>query len=73
MIQQNFIPGHRITFMYTNWRGRRRQVTCIIEGFGFTYAGYHKGKWVMNGYDIDKQARRSYALDDIEVKTIEHG
>lgn len=70
MTQRNFIPGHRLTFMYTNWKGRRRQVNCIVESFGYMHEGFHANKWTMNGLDLDKQARRSYALENIELDTI---
>lgn len=56
-----------VTFRYRNWRGSigvRRVIPIDI-----TFANYphHSGgqQWFLNGYCIDKRARRSFAIEDI--------
>lgn len=68
------IPGHKLRFTYTNWKGRRDENRrCILESISYGVApGYHEDpQWFLNGLDLDKKARRSYALKDMEADTLE--
>lgn len=70
---QCFASGNKLRFTYTNWKDSTRTRTCIVETFGFGMTDYHGGipQWFLNGFDTDKQARRSYSLQGIDILSIE--
>lgn len=59
--------GNLYIFAYRNYRGeiseRRVHIHCLeyLLDPGFNY----KPGWFLSGFDVDKQARRSFALDNI--------
>jgi hypothetical protein len=59
--------------MYTNWKGETSKRHCIIESIGVGRTSWHNetDQWFLNGYDLDKQARRSYTIADIQIHTME--
>jgi hypothetical protein len=69
----SLIPGHRIKFRYENWKGVISERHLIIESLGFGRSEYHGEtvQWFLNGFDLDKQARRSYAMVDIDTSSME--
>lgn len=59
-----------VHFAYKNWRGECgiRKVVPIRIFFGKNE--FHNGKeqWFMEGWDVDKQAKRSFALNDTNFR-----
>jgi hypothetical protein len=69
----NLIAGTRIRFTYTNWKGRKGVRKCIVESFGLENHPHHpQTQWFIHGLDLDKNARRSYAVKDIDADTVEY-
>lgn len=63
--------GDTLEFTYTNYKGEtsKRQVRPNSLWFGSTK--YHKEKqWLLSAFDIDKDAFRDFALNDIVGKNI---
>ncbi len=61
-----FSTTDAIRFKYTNWKGETgiRTVKPIKLWFGTTE--FHKGHhWFLKAFDVDKQAERDYAIEDI--------
>lgn len=51
---------------YKNWRGETSWRTIIPERIYFGSNEYHQdAQWLMEAWDIDKQATRHFALLDI--------
>lgn len=70
---QRIIPGNRIRFIYTNWKGITAVRECIFESIGVGVTEYHHKHptWFINGLDQDKGERRQYDLAKIEVSSVE--
>lgn len=64
-----------IKFKYVNWQGETgiRTVKPIKLWFGTTE--FHKGQhWFLKAFDLDKQAERDYAIEDIiKIYPVEKG
>jgi predicted DNA-binding transcriptional regulator YafY len=51
---------------YTNYRGERSLRRIIPKGIRFASSEFHPGEqWLLDAYDLDKQADRTFALKDI--------
>ena len=62
----SYDPKVVINIRYTNYRGETavRQIVPVRIRFGASE--WHPGEqWLMDAYDIDRQAERSFALADI--------
>lgn len=51
---------------YTNYRGERRERVVLPLEIGFRETPHHRpAQWVLEAFDVEKQARRTFALKDI--------
>jgi predicted DNA-binding transcriptional regulator YafY len=51
---------------YTNWKGDRSWRRITPRGIRFGTTDYHPDAcWLLDAFDLDKQAMRSFALKDI--------
>lgn len=58
--------SNEVTFVYRNWRGDVRERTVIPLDIEFTTNPHHDGpQWFLNAWDGEKDARRSFAIEDI--------
>lgn len=68
-------PGNVISFVYTNWKGRKAKRTCIYHeiclGRSQMLDSGGKVEILLVGWDLDKQARRSYHVSGIEQGSVE--
>ena len=62
----------KIIILYTNWKGETKYRNIIPISIEFKSTEWHKEQqWILNAIDIDKNAKRSFAIKDIkEWKTI---
>jgi hypothetical protein len=63
--------GIRIQFQYLNHNGKLSERDVEVEQIEFHYLpsfGYQPG-WFISGFDYDKAARRSFALNRIVLDT----
>jgi hypothetical protein len=65
--------GKQVILDYTNYRGERaiRKVVPVENAFWFgTLDPYHpEPQWLVNVWDVDKQAHRTYAVCNIHSWT----
>ena len=55
-----------VVFTYTNWKGNTSNRRAIMRKLFFGATAYHEEpQWLIEGYDMDKEAVRTYALKDI--------
>lgn len=55
-----------VSFLYTNWKGVTRQRRVIPQHIEFGSNEHHKEpQWLLVALDLDKNAQRSFALNDI--------
>lgn len=74
-------PGNVISFVYTNWKGRKAKRTCVYHEMCLGRslmpdnqdrpASDGKVEILLVGWDLDKQARRSYHVSGIEQGSVE--
>ena len=62
----HYIPTTSIKVKYKNWQGNIGIRTIIPQTIYYGNADYHKTEqWLMDVFDVDKDALRTYALMDI--------
>jgi len=59
--------NERTTYVtYTNWRGETAQRSIIPRKLWFGKTEWHpKEQWLLTAFDIEKQAERDFACQDI--------
>ena len=58
--------GEPYTFVYKNWRGEVAERQVVPEKIGWGTNEWHpEPQWLMEGFDVDRQAMRCYALGDV--------
>jgi len=56
----------KVKFTYTNWKGKTRQRQAIFYKFFLGSNQYHPTQqWLVTGYDLEKEAERTFALENI--------
>ena len=56
-----------VKILYTNWKGNTSYRNIIPKNIEFKSTEWHKDKqWILNAYDVDKQADRGFAVKDIK-------
>jgi hypothetical protein len=64
----NFVPGTAVRIQYTNWQGVTGDRLIVPQDMVFGENEYHKGnQWLMSGFDLGKQAMRTFAMTDIHA------
>lgn len=57
-----------VRFLYRNWRGLITIRKLYPKGIRFDSTEYHpEPQWLLDGYDLDKRADRSYALKGVLI------
>ncbi len=66
-MQQQSKPGNQaIEILYTNYRGETSRRVIIPAAIRFGATEYHPDpQWLLDAYDVDKQAERTFALSDV--------
>ena len=55
-----------VKILYTNWKGETAYRNIIPKNIEFKSTEWHKQEqWILNAFDVDKQADRSFAVKDI--------
>ena len=57
-----------VSIVYTNYRNETSVRKIIPERIWFGKTEWHpEDQWLLDAYDVDKNAKRSFALKDIRV------
>lgn len=65
-------PNRIITFLYTNHRGEETKRRLLVKELQCGYNDYYPTtQFLLNGYDLDKKAYRSFALSNIVASSVE--
>jgi predicted DNA-binding transcriptional regulator YafY len=57
-----------IAIDYVNWRGERSWRRVVPQRLYFAAVEWHPGEqWLLDAWDVDKQAIRSFAMKDIRA------
>ena len=63
----NLEEKQKIKILYTNWKGKTSYRNIIPKSIEFKSTEWHKEEqWILNAFDIDKNADRGFALKDIK-------
>lgn len=63
--------GKIYRFVYTNYNGVTETRRVRIESLSFGSNTFHREpQWLLNGHCMDRNARRTFALNDIQGDTI---
>jgi len=66
MAMMSFDPNAVVKIRYTNYRGETAVRKIVPIRIRFAASEWHPGEqWLMDAYDIDRQAERSFAMADI--------
>ncbi len=67
MRTEKHLDGQDVTIVYTNYRGEtaERKIRPIKIWFGKT-EWHPEPQWLLDAFDYDKNAERSFALKDIK-------
>ncbi len=67
---ENYIVFGAINrFVYTNWNNTTSTRHVIPHCLRFGISEYHKEpQWLLEGFDVDKQALRTFALSNIHPR-----
>lgn len=56
----------RVTFTYTNWKGKTRQRSAILSRMYWGSNEWHpQPQLLVDGYDLEERAPRTYAAKDM--------
>lgn len=73
--ERRLLPGNVISFVYTNWKGRTARRMCSYQemclGVSQMPDSEGKAEILLIGWDLDKQARRSYHVSGIQQGSVE--
>ncbi len=55
-----------ITILYKNWKGEIGYRRILPQGIRFASSEFHpEEQWLLDAFDLDKQAQRAFAVRDI--------
>ena len=61
-------PAMVVVIRYTNHRGETDNRRIVPKQIRFISTGWHpREQWILEAYDLDKQADRSFAMADIQA------
>ena len=64
----DYRPEQVVTIVYTNYRGETGERKIVPKKLWFGATEYHpEQQWLLDGYDLGKQADRTFAVKDIQV------
>jgi predicted DNA-binding transcriptional regulator YafY len=62
----NFDTAQIVTIRYTNYRGETSDRQIVPKQIRFVSTEWHhEMQWILDAFDIDKRAERSFAMKDI--------
>ena len=63
----DFIDNQKVKILYKNWKGVTSYRNIVPKSVEFKATEWHpEEQWILNAFDIDKQADRAFALKDIK-------
>lgn len=66
-----FSDNQRVIILYTNWKGDTSYRNIVPKSVEFKSTEWHpEEQWILNAFDVDKQADRGFALKDIKEWSI---
>lgn len=66
--------GTIVVFDYVNWKGVRSSRTVRVIRFYYGTSEYHYGpQFFMHGYDLDRDEKRDFAMQDITSLKMREG
>ena len=67
-----FKENQNVKILYTNWQENTAYRNIIPKSMEFKSTEWHKEEqWILNAYDVDKQADRGFAMKDIKEWSVE--
>jgi len=63
----DFKDNEKVKILYTNWKGVTSYRNIVPKSVEFKATEWHpEEQWILNAFDVDKQADRAFALKDIK-------
>ena len=61
----------QVRILYTNWQGKTGYRNIIPKSIEYKSTEWHKEEqWILNAFDVDKEADRGFAIKDIKEWTV---
>ena len=68
----DFDKEKQVKILYTNWKGVTSYRNIIPLNVEFKSTEWHtEEQWILNAFDVDKQANRGFAIKDIKEWNVE--
>jgi predicted DNA-binding transcriptional regulator YafY len=62
-----FEENQKVKILYTNWKGVTSYRNIVPKFIEFKSTEWHpEEQWILNAFDVDKQADRAFALKDVK-------
>ena len=62
-----FEENKQVKILYTNWKGVTSYRNIVPLSIEYKSTEWHKEEqWILNAYDVDKEAERGFAIKDIK-------
>jgi hypothetical protein len=66
-VKESNMKDKKVRILYTNYRGETAYRTIIPENIVFESTEWHPTEqWILNAFDVEKNAKRGFALADIK-------
>ena len=63
----NFSDNQKVKILYKNWKGVTSYRNIVPKSVEFKSTEWHpEEQWILNAFDVDKQADRAFAVKDIK-------
>ena len=63
----DFEEKKQVKILYTNWKGTTSYRNIVPLSIEFKSTEWHREEqWILNAYDVDKEAERGFAIKDIK-------
>ncbi|MBR1654200.1 MAG: hypothetical protein IJ690_04540 [Clostridia bacterium] len=67
-----FSDNQRVIILYSNWKGDTSYRNIVPKSVEFKSTEWHpEEQWILNAFDVDKQADRAFALKDIKEWSVQ--
>ncbi|MCR5146860.1 MAG: WYL domain-containing protein [Clostridia bacterium] len=68
----DFSDNKKVKILYTNWKGVTSYRNIVPKSVEFKSTEWHpEEQWILNAYDVDKRADRTFALKDIKEWSVQ--
>lgn len=74
MLKSHIQQQKTVVILYTNYKGETAERNIIPQSLRFASTEWHpEPQWLLDAFDLDRQAKRSFALKDVSLWNNQEG